>query len=725
MKRRNFGKCVAVAWMGLLFAAPSPGVSAPVFSVAGHERESAWLNDLLALHLPGARTRTSLWDSWLPMSTLWAATGEERSARAARDFYRGVLMKRPIDAEGYVSMQQHRGMAHSEGWPFPGWQQSTGVGWHFSLAGDGWAVQNFRQQALANADGWGIEEARVEGVDPERGLRLVATGDTVTLTTPAFSCGTIVAPFIRVEWAADGTRAGTAAVQWRLKGESEWVEGRQMEFAARTAAEGMGFANIPVHRAPGYDGLLTQVRLVLPGGAGARITLKSVITAIDTRHPVTNSAFIHACTDYFNWTTDLAFLRDRLPEMRRALAYALDEFDVAAGGHVHVRWVGHDGRSGLDRDAAGKRVLRPGLGVGNNYWDLLPFGGRDAFATMQLYVALRRMAALERDLAAHGAWGFAPAEGRLSAGALETLADAVRADFRTRFWDAETGRFIGWIDLDGGRHDFGFTFLNTEAMHHGLATPEQEQAIFDWLDGRRMVAGDTSQGADIFHWRFGPRSTTRRNTETYVWAWSHPESISWGDQVQDGGAVLGFTYFELMARLRVQGPDRAWDRLREVLVWFGEVQAEGGYRAYYAKPGRGTLQGGGPPGGLGFDHEFMESVLVPQVMLYGFLGVRPRPGGLDLDPRLPKAWPSVSVEGVQAQGQVFGLSAEPGAVTLTCRSGAAAEMALWLPDGTWRLEADGAAAGPEAATDTHGFAPGAPPWRLTWEPGQSRRFRRL
>jgi hypothetical protein len=119
----------------------------------------------------------------------------------------------------------------------------------------------------------------------------------------------------------------------------------------------------------------------------------------------------------------------------------------------------------------------------------------------------------------------------------------------------------------------------------------------------------------------------------------------------------------------------------------------------------------------------MESVLVPQVMLYGFLGARPRPGGLALDPRLPKAWPSVSVEGVHAQGQVFGLSAEPDAVTLTCRSGAAAEMALWLPDGRWRLEADGAAAGVEAPT--HLFAAGAPPWRLAWEPGQSRRFRRL
>lgn len=707
----------ALALVGLIAPAPA----APTFLLPGHEAEAARLGEMLALHLPGARSECALWDPWLPMSTLWAAAGDEKSARGAREFYRGVLDRRRIDAEGYVSMQQHRGMAHSEGWPFPAWQQSTGIGWHFSLQGEGWAVQNFRQQALTSVEGWGIEGAEVEAIDPGVGLRLRATGDTVVLTTPRFSCGTIVAPFIRVEWAAEAARPGAAAVQWRLEGQADWSTGRAVEFPARTAAEGMGFANVPVHRQKAYDGLLTQLRLVLPGGPGALIKVKSVLTAIDTRHPITNSVFIQAGTDYFNWTTDLAFLRERLPAMRRALRYALDEFDVRAGGHVRVPWVGHDGRSGVARDAAGQRVLRPGLGVGNNYWDLLPFGGHDAFATMQLYGALRRMIALERELSAHPEWQLAPAADAFAADALEALAETVRADFRTRFWNTETGRFLGWIDLDGGRHDFGFTFLNTEAIHHGLATAEQEQSIFDWLDGRRLVAGDTSQGADIFRWRFGPRSTTRRNTETYVWAWSHPESIAWGDQVQDGGAVLGFTYYELMARLRAQGPDRAWQRLRDVLAWFGEVQAEGGYRAYYAKPGRGTLQGGGPPGGLGFDHEFMESVLVPQIMLYGFFGARPRPGGLALHPRLPLAWPSAGIDGVHVQDHVFAITAEPAAVTLTCRSTADSEVSLWLPEGRWQVDEAGvapAAAGPE-------FGESRPPWRGRWTVGQSRRFRRL
>ncbi len=77
-------------------------------------------------------------------------------------------------------------------------------------------------------------------------------------------------------------------------------------------------------------------------------------------------------------------------------------------------------------------------------------------------------------------------------------------------------------------------------------------------------------------------------------------------------AVLGFSYHDLMARIKTKGADDAWMRLQAILNWFVEVEAEGGYRAYYEKPGRGLLQGGGPPGGLGMDQEFLESVLVPK-----------------------------------------------------------------------------------------------------------------
>ncbi|MGN6133017.1 MAG: glycosyl hydrolase family 65 protein, partial [Aureliella sp.] len=76
-----------------------------------------------------------------------------------------------------------------------------------------------------------------------------------------------------------------------------------------------------------------------------------------------------------------------------------------------------------------------------------------------------------------------------------------------------------------------------------------------------------------------------------------------------------------------------------------------------ARPGRGALQGGGTPGGLGLDHEFMESVLVPQVMLFGFLGFKPTPDGYELEPRLPSDWPSLTITGIRFQDQILDITA--------------------------------------------------------------------
>ena len=642
----------------------------PTFAVPGHEPQMQRLNALYALHHGGAFSDCTLWDPWLPHATLW--TGREPVAR-----YRASLLRRRIDSEGYVAMQQHRGMAHSDGWPFPAWQQSTGSGWHFSVAGDEWGVQQLGLKALQSAAGWEIEGATAEGIDPGRGLLLKATADSVTITTPPLHCGTIVAPFVRLEWGATDLPAGAAPrMEWQLEGEA-WQPAEGVAFPAPPADGSLVYANVPLYRQPGYAGIVTRYRIAVPVAAGASISLKSVITAIDSRHPITNSLFLRASCETFLWTHDIAFLRDNLPRMRQALAYALAEFRVRETKHVHVPWVGHDGRSGLELTSGEKKLL-PGLGVGNNYWDLLPFGGDDALATIYLTDALDHLAAVEEGVAAHPEWNM-PADPRTVAAAeLRRLASDVRADFQTRFWNRETGRFNGWIDGDGRAYDYGFTFVNLEAISYSLATPEQAKDIFAWLDGQRIVAGDTSQGADIYHWRCAPRATTRRNIETYAWMWSGPETIPWGGQVQDGGAVLGFSYFDLMARLTTLGPDNAWQRLEEILKWFAEVQGEGGYRRYYsATSGRGTLQGGGTAGGLGLDEEFMESVLVPQVMLYGFLGFQPTVDGCTIAPRLPSAWPELSVVGILIHDQRIDVAASRcGGVTVRRREAGTHPLAI-------------------------------------------------
>jgi hypothetical protein len=104
------------------------------------------------------------------------------------------------------------------------------------------------------------------------------------------------------------------------------------------------------------------------------------------------------------------------------------------------------------------------------------------------------------------------------------------------------------------------------------------------------------------------------------------------------------------------GAARQSDRRRSA-AWFREVQGEGGYRTYSATPGRGTLQGGGTAGGLGLDEEFLESVLVPQVMLQGFLGFRATATGYEIHPRLPRDWPELTVSGIRFHDRLLTVTA--------------------------------------------------------------------
>ena len=65
------------------------------------------------------------------------------------------------------------------------------------------------------------------------------------------------------------------------------------------------------------------------------------------------------------------------------------------------------------------------------------------------------------------------------------------------------------------------------------------------------------------------------------------------------------------------------------------------------------------------DQEFMESVLVPKVMLYGFLSLTPEPTGFAIAPQLPKGWPSLTVSRVRLHDHEVEITAEAtGRVTL-------------------------------------------------------------
>ena len=74
------------------------------------------------------------------------------------------------------------------------------------------------------------------------------------------------------------------------------------------------------------------------------------------------------------------------------------------------------------------------------------------------------------------------------------------------FWNNETGRFVSAVDIDGNSHDYGFTFLNLEAIYYDFATEEHARSIMDWIDVDdevtvlASVSGD-NQGAEQAYYR--------------------------------------------------------------------------------------------------------------------------------------------------------------------------------------------------------------------------------
>lgn len=624
----------------------------PRYIVPGKEAEMESLRQLFWLHYQVAGPQIPLWDEWLPNATLWPAVGTGTELNSMRERWAKALSSRLIDAEGYVATQQHDGTAHAEGWPFPLWQQAGGVGWHFRSTG----VAGY-DAPLTMPDNWKLIGAISKGVN-DRGWQVEITDVQAALEAPAFAINPRIAPWLRLNWWASGIEHAKCYVEWATKENPKFSPERRVYFepvaVEQTAREARTM--IRMDHLPEWKGIITKLRIGFENAAGGKLTVKSFHTACDTRHNVNNLNFIRGCHDYFLWTRDVAFLRDQIGRIRTAMRFVEREFHTRERKCIYTTWPGHEGRSGVRRENGQKQIVA-GEGIGSNYWDLLPFGGEDALATVYYYDTLNKLAELEELIAAHADWNVST-EGAFDPNDLRTFATDVKSYFGKRFWNDATGRF-GTVDLDGQLHDYGFTFLNCEAVTFGIVTPPQAKSIFTWLNGDRIVQDDTSTGPDIYHWRFAPRSTTRRNIDYYFWAWSNPEGIPFGYQVQDGGAVLGWTHYDLMTRINTSGADNAAKRLLEIANWFTDTHDEGGYRAYYAKdPSRGSLQGGNVPGGLGLDREFIESVLATQSMLCGFLGFRPTCEGFAINPRLPSDWPELTITRVHLHDHVLDITAD-------------------------------------------------------------------
>ncbi len=689
---------------------PLPPEDFSAFSFPGREDDARVLNDYLWRHFHHrmGNVITLFNKEYLAVADLWLNHAVDRaSGLPIQQLFRGFLLDAEMDAEGYVSCHQHISHAHDLGWPFPLWTQShmsveqvagRTAGWHFQSdfpphwVGNylrSWNRPEFYGEGAVNA--FVLENLASQGI-VDNAWRLQATGPSPKLTTPE---GAVIraqdAPFLQLRWKRDGEINPSAPpfVEWMREEDEEFSPERRVFFYPQRTPLSSDFyhSHIVMHRHPQWTGTIKRMRLNLaPGEGEGNFQLDSFFTVYDTRHTINNPILILASWHYFNWTRDLAFLRENLNRMRLALKYQQTELGGLEFNHIRVAWPGHDGGPGFDVDEQGNKTIHSGSAIGNNYWDLLPFGWDDFYATMQYYAATLALAELEEAVRAHPEWDAPLGALAFDPAFLREHAAAVKQTAGEKFWNSETGRFFPSITREGRSFDHGLTFLNLEALWYGIASDEQARSILDWIRGERTVEGDDSTGPDIYHWRFGPRATTRRNVEWYGFAWTHPENIPWGGQVQDGGAVLGFTFYDLWARLKHVGPDDAWQRLLEILAWQREVDDAGGYRAYYGETDRGTtLQGGGTAGGLGIDFEFFESSMLPAIAPLGFMGVSARPDGLRIEPMLPKDCPEMRLNNLRYANIPLELTVRNDAVSLTVKDAPPLPLRLPLSE-TWTSE---------------------------------------
>ncbi len=455
-------------------------------------------------------------------------------------------------------------------------------------------------------------------------------------------------PWMQTERPLDGGGLGIPSSEWFFWNASKiaWLPGHPEAKALREQIR-----DIPV----GADGY------VWPSGGGEKHLGHS-------RHTVTNAIYPMAVAKVFLQSRDRGFLdlRDRnsgetvLAKARRGMDYL-------------IKTLG--GESGLITNSE-KDIDGTAGSMGDNYWDAWLFGGTSAYNNMFFYESLRWMAELEKALGNDS-----------EAAAFQALRPLVKTRFNETFWDESKGRYIGWIDAAGVPHDFGFTFVNLPAIAWGLADEQRAKMIFEWLDGRRKVEGDTSMGADIYSFGFAPRTNTldaSTASPPMVNTWNGGldfkpgGNAAYGLQVQNGGAVFFVSFYDLMARLRTGGIGLAMARMRGIL----EEAAKDEIR-------RDPANMRGHSDIVGILREFPESGLVPLFFLDGILGLEPVADGLRIRPALPQGWKDASVREYSYAGMPLRISAEVGLTTPALSKDGEVTQVRVPSDGDWLLTPEG------------------------------------
>ena len=632
----------------------------------------------------------------------------------------------PVDKFGYTwqafDSQEPAANADPEqyfgqGWPFPAYPSSAGesAGWEFNdvTGTDNWLVL---------VDGDDITES----VSEANGLLPVSFSgvESVEFLSPNTRINAFHSPFLQIDLRvsdsngfANITDIDDVYVYWMTEGDRGYTEEKMVkmsEFATIQKEITANFSSqiyLPMFLHPEWGrsdtNVITDLRIEIRAKEGETISGNAQLNYVrgnyDTRHTNNAALLLRAAKLHYEFTGKKDVLADNLARYESAALFLLKTCGGESGLINQEYFVGHLGtKKGI------------GTSIGQGYWDLLSTPNYSLYSNIYFYKAIDSLLYLEKMAEANGIDTAEPvqvlnAEGTgydtfdysiedlqtLLAKIREKVQEPVNTEQKTGFWDEHKGRFIEGFNYNGEVVDYGFIMFNLEAIDAGLATEQQAEKIMEWVSGDRIVQEDTQAGTQryaagkvgsaveedgslnstgeygIYDFEFAPRSTTVKNTEQYYWRWGGNNLF--GNQVQDGGAIMYVSYYDLMSRIQTRGADDAFARLKEIQKWYNKVEAvakEQGidngipssqfYRAYYEKIGVG-MQGGGTAGGIGLDEEFLESAILYSVVPFGFFGLGSTSEGvLTVSPELPDALDWWKMENLAYQGIVYDLAVGKG-----------------------------------------------------------------
>jgi hypothetical protein len=211
--------------------------------------------------------------------------------------------------------------------------------------------------------------------------------------------------------------------------------------------------------------------------------------------------------------------------------------------------------------ADGPPKLRP-----SNWWDTIGFGYEDAYGNALAYRAYGDMAMLARKLGKDA-----------DAARYAAASEKVRSVYYDRFYNPQTGVLGGWRSTDGQLHDYYFLWLNGLAIHYGLVSKPQANAIMD-----KLLAKMKEVGYDKFNMGL-PGNLITVSLKDYVHKTPDarygggvlPDNSDGFQNYENGGATGAFAFFTLAALYDLGRKAEADSILFQMLEEYGRCGFEG------------------------------------------------------------------------------------------------------------------------------------------------------